>query len=233
MRNALTHRITRSRRGWWIAAVILVASGVALSASVAQGRVDPVSTAQSPAAMSPDTVAIVTGGGTVIVPEGTMNVVASFGVNARRPDGFAGGGAASGRVNYDEHANVGSRHVNAPVLFMEAALSAPPTQNGTGGNAAMSADCTAPAECPSGFGSVLVYVEDNSDSGANSDVFRIFFCIAGASVPPTNFNGSTAPAGCTGPEGGTLRTGNVQVRQTITGAGPNAPTAARAPLRLP
>ena len=152
---------------------------------------------------------------------------------SRRPDGFAGGGGASGRVNYDEHANVASRHVNAPVMFMEAAMSSSPTPNGTGGSAAMSADCTAPAECPSGFGSILVYVEDNSDSGANSDVFRIFFCAGGASVPPSNFNGTSAPIGCTGPEGGTLRTGNIQVRQTISGSGPNAPTAVRAPLRLP
>src|SRR6266568_469284 len=115
MRNALTHRLTRSRRRWWIAAVMVVATGVALSASVVQGRVDPMSTQPATAAMSQDTVAIVTGGGTVVVTEGAMNVVASFGLNARRPDGFTGGGPAAGRVNYDEHANVGSRHVNAPV----------------------------------------------------------------------------------------------------------------------
>ena len=59
MRNALTHRITRSRRRWWLAAVIVVASGVALSASVAQGRAEPVSTSTAVAAMSPDTVAII------------------------------------------------------------------------------------------------------------------------------------------------------------------------------
>ena len=85
-----------------------------------------------------------------------------FGLNARRPDGFTGGGIASGRVNYDEHANVASRHVNAPVALMQAAMSGSPTPNGTGGSAAMSADCTPPAECPSGFNSVIVYVEDNA-----------------------------------------------------------------------
>ena len=233
MRNVLTYRLTRSRRGLCIAAVIVVASGLALSASAVQGRVDPLSTQPSSAVMSPDTVAIVTGGGTVIVTEGTMNVVASFGLNARRPDGFVAGGAASGRVNYDEHANVATRHVNAPVVLMQAAMSATPTANGTGGSAAMSADCAAPAECPASFLSVLVYVEDNSDSGANSDVFRIFFCTASPFLPGPTFNGATAPANCIGPEGNTLRTGNIQVRQTITGTTATAPTAARAPLRLP
>jgi hypothetical protein len=210
-----------------------VATGVALSPGVVQGRVDPITTQPATAAMSPDTVAIVTGGGTVIVTETGMNVVASFGLNARRPDGFTGGGAASGRVNYDEHANVGSRHVNAPVALMQAAMSASPTPNGTGGSAAMSADCTAPAECPSGFASVIVYVEDNSDSGATNDVFKIFFCTLSPFLPGPTFNGSTAPASCIGPEGNTLRTGNIQVRQTITGSSASVPTAARAPLRLP
>jgi len=185
------------------------------------------------AVMSPDVVAIVTGGGTVTVTEGTTNVIASFGLNARRPDGFVSGGIATGRVNYDEHKSVATRHVNAPVTLMEAAMSASPTPNGTGGNAAMAADCAAPAECPAGFSSVLVYVEDNSDSGANSDRFKIFFCTSGPTLPGPTFNGSTAPAGCVGPEGDLLRTGNIQVRQTITGGGASVPTAARAPLRLP
>ncbi|TME72975.1 MAG: hypothetical protein E6H89_06675 [Chloroflexi bacterium] len=234
MRNALTQRITRSRPRGWIAPVVAVmALGVALPASVVLGRVEPLSAQPAAAAMSPDTVAIVTGGGTVIVTEGTMNVVASFGLNARRPDGFTGGGIASGRVNYDEHANVASRHVNAPVALMQAAMSGSPTPNGTGGSAAMSADCTPPAECPSGFNSVIVYVEDNADSGATFDVFKIFFCTFGPFLPGPTFNGSTAPASCIGPEGNTLRTGNIQVRQTITGSSASVPTAARAPLRLP
>src|SRR5438105_9607528 len=104
MRNAVSRYVRRSR--WLIPAVIVASGGLALSAGMAQGRVDPVSTAPSvTAAMSQDTVAIVTGGGTVIVAESTGNVVASFGLNARRPDGFTGGGAATGRGNYDEHAN--------------------------------------------------------------------------------------------------------------------------------
>ena len=232
MRNAASRYVRRSR--WFIAAAIVASGALALSSGIAQGRVDPISTGPSvTAAMSQDAVAIVTGGGTVVVTEGTMNVVASFGINAKRPDGFAGGGPASGRVNYTEHANVGSRHLNAPVVLMEAFLSSSPTPNGTGGSAAMSADCTAPAECPSGFASAIVYVEDNSDSGANSDVFKIFFCTFSPFLPGPTFNGTTAPASCVGPEGNTIRTGNIQVRQTITGSGPNMPTAARAPLRVP
>src|SRR5438445_632281 len=87
MRNALTQRITRSRPRGWIAPVVAVmALGVALPASVVLGRVEPLSAQPAAAAMSPDTVAIVTGGGTVIVTEGTMNGVASFGLNARRPE---------------------------------------------------------------------------------------------------------------------------------------------------
>jgi len=233
MRNVFAHRLTRSRRGLCIAAVIVVVSGVALSAGAVQGRVDPPSTQPSSSVMSPDTIAIVTGGGTVVVTETTMNVVASFGLNARRPDGFVAGGAASGRVNYDEHANVNTRHVNAPVVLMEAAMSATPTANGTGGSAALSADCAAPAECPATFLSVIVYVEDNSDSGANSDVFKIFFCTTSPFLPGPTFNGASAPANCIGPEGNTLRTGNIQVRQTITGTMAAAPMAVRAPLRLP
>src|SRR5207247_6478173 len=158
MRNVLTHRLARSRGAGWIAAVIVVASGVALSASVAQGRADPVSTQPATAALRPYTVASVTGGGTVIVGETPMTVVASFGVNARRPDGFTGGGPASGRVNYTEHANVNTRHLNAPVVLMEAAMSANPSPNGTGGSAAMSADCTAPADCSLGVAPAMVAV---------------------------------------------------------------------------
>ena len=234
MRNALTQRITRSRtRGWIAPVVVVMALGVALPASVVLGRVEPLSAQPTAAAMSQDTVAIVTGGGTVTVTEGTMNFVASFGVNARRPDGFTSGGAATGRVNYDEHGNVSTRRVNAPVVAMEAAMSSQPSPNGTGGSATMSADCTAPAEC-SGFASVIVYVEDNSDSGAQSDRFKIFFCTVGPFLPPSNFTGgSLAGSGCVGPEGDLLRTGNIQVRQTISGSTASVPTAARAPLRLP
>src|SRR5438270_8725892 len=232
MPNAVA-RLTRARSSWSVAAVALVATGFALSAGIAQGRIDPQSNQTPAAVMSPDVVAIVTGGGTVIVTENLTSVIASFGLNARRPDGFVAGGGATGRVNYDEHKNVGTRHVNAPVVLMEAAMSATPTPNGTGGSAAMSADCAAPAECPAGFQSAIVYVEDNSDSGANSDRFKIFFCTGGPFLPGPTFTGATAPAGCVGPEGDLPRTGNLQVRQSITGAGASVPTAARAPLRLP
>jgi len=233
MRNAHPHLFIRSRRHWSFAAAILVASGVALSASIAQGRVEPGAMQPASAALSQDTVAIVTGGGTVEVTSFPQNILASFGVNAKRPAGFTGGGAASGRINFDQHANVPGRRVNAPVLFMTAAMSATPSPNGTGGSAAMSADCTAPtAECPTGNASVLVYVEDNSDQGANNDVFRIFYCTTAAAVPPPTFNGTSA-AGCIGPTGGTIRTGNIQVRSTITGTSSSVPTAARAPFRLP
>ena len=236
MQNGLTHRITRSRRGWWLAAVVVVASGVALSASIAQGRAELGSAPAASSQLSQDTVAIVTGGGTVEVPQFPQNILASFGVNAKRPAGFTGGGAASGRINFDQHANIPGRRVNAPVLFMTAAMSATPSANGTGGSAAMSADCTAPAaECPTGNASVLVYVEDNSDQGANNDVFRIFYCTTAAAVPPPAFDGTiaSAPAGCTAPTVGPIRTGNIQVRSTITGTSSSVPTAARAPFRLP
>src|SRR2546422_5442378 len=236
MRNAHPHLFIRSRRHWSFAAAILVASGVALSASIAQGRVEPGAMQPASAALSQDTVAIVTGGGTVELPAIPMNTLASFAVNAKRPAGFTGGGAASGRINFDQHANVAGRHVNAPVLFMTAAMSATPSPNGTGGSAAMSADCTAPtAECPTGNASVLVYVEDNSDQGANNDVFRIFYCTTAAAVPPPAFDGTiaSAPAGCTAPTVGPIRTGNIQVRSTITGTSSSVPTAARAPFRLP
>ena len=214
MRNAASRYVRRSR--WFIAAAIVASGALALSSGIAQGRVDPISTGPSvTAAMSQDAVAIVTGGGTVVVTEGTMNVVASFGINAKRPDGFAGGGPASGRVNYTEHANVGSRHLNAPVVLMEAFLSSSPTPNGTGGSAAMSADCTAPAECPSGFASAIVYVEDNSDSGANSDVFKIFFCTFSPFLPGPTFNGTgTLDLG-----DGTAQTGGLALVATLTATG--------------
>src|SRR3989454_903205 len=89
-------------------------------------------------------------------------------------------------------------------------------------------DCTAPAsECPSNtpaFQSVLVYVQDNSDTGAN-DVFQISFCTGPAVV---------SPLGCGAAEGGALRTGQIQIRASVPGSGGmSVPTAARAPLRLP
>src|SRR5207244_9773535 len=83
----------------------------------------------------------------------------------------------------------------------------------SGGSATVAGDCTAPgSECPPGNLSALVYVEDNADPGGGYDVFRIFFCSGPPSLPGPGFGGVTAPSGCDGPEGGTLRTGNIQVR---------------------
>lgn len=228
MRNAFTQHITRWRLLGSIAAVAVVTGGAVLSSSVVQGRIDPLSQQPTRAVVSPNTIAIVTGGGTVIAVVNAMNVVASFGVNGKRPAGFVqnGAGSAQGRINYDEHAQTPNRHVNVPVTFMNASISATPTPNGTGGEAQLIGDCTAPlAECPAGFQSVLVHVIDNSDSGANSDVFEIFFCAGPASATPTC---NPAPEAS-----GTLRTGNIQVRSSLGAAGATAPTAARAPLRLP
>src|SRR5207237_1392948 len=50
----------------------------------------------------------------------------------------------------------------------------------------------------------------------------------GPFLPAPGFNGSTAPAGCTGPEGGTIRTGNIQVRSVLASAVQNALAAAGA-----
>lgn len=181
----------RRRTASIIAALTVVA--VALSPSIAE------------AVESPDTIAKVTGGGTVLAAPTYPTTLASFGLNARRPVGFVGGGTAEGRLNYDRHRNSTGRHFNAPVVLMQAFLTGTPTPNGTGGSAAIVADCLAVgAVCPTGSSTALVQVEDNSDSGAGSDVFRIFFCTGAPQLP--------APTGCSGAEGGTLRTGNIQVR---------------------
>jgi len=136
------------------------------------------------------------------------------------------GGAALGRINYDKHAQVPNRHVNVPVTFMNVELSATPSPNGTGGRAQLIGDCTvAGSECPTGMSSVLVYVEDNSDTGAN-DKFNISYCVGSASVAPT---------GCGAAEGGTTtRSGQIQIRPTgPSGSVGNGATAARVPLRVP
>jgi hypothetical protein len=187
--------------------------------------------------MDPNAAAVVTGGGTVIAPSGFGTAVASFGLNAKRPPGFTGGGMATGRINYNKHAQSSNgRHTNVPVMMMEAQTSTTPTPNGTGGKATLSGNCGDPtSECPTGTASVIVYVEDNGDSGGGIDVFRIFFCTVPAFLPdPTTFDPTMPPTGCQGPEGGLLRTGNIQVRVTgPSGSAGMAPTAARAPIRLP
>lgn len=200
-------RIARSRVAPAIA-VLAFCAGVALSGSVAQGRVDSLTGSRLASAQSPDATAKVTGGGTVLAAPTYYTTVASFGLNARRPQGFIGGATAVGRINYNRHRNSLGRHVNAPVTQMQ-------TFKGggqTGGSASIIADCAPPAECPPGTSYVLVYVEDNSDSGAGSDVFRIFNCTGPAILPDAGFNGTTIPQGCAAAEGGFLRTGNIQVR---------------------
>jgi hypothetical protein len=139
--------------------------------------------------------ATVTGGGTVLVGP----TLASFGINARAP-----GIGQLGRIEYRRHAKLADAHVNAPVVFAFAATAVTPTPNGSGGVAILVGDCTAPgADCPPGALSVVVLVVDSADSGSGTDVFQISFC----SGPP-----SLTATGCSAAEGGTLRTGNIQVR---------------------
>src|SRR5207247_5913842 len=153
--HRVVKRITLWRTLCSIAAVAVVAVGAALSSSDAQGRVDPSAQQPTGSQLSADTVAIVTGGGTVTVT-GVPDFVASFGLPATRPAGFTGGGAAQGRINYDRHTQMASRHVNVPVTLMSAELAVNPSPNGTGGRAQIVGDCTAPAtECPTGFSAVL------------------------------------------------------------------------------
>jgi hypothetical protein len=231
-KHGLVKRITRWRMIGAFAAVATVAVAATLTGSVAQGRVDPGLAGRAATLLSVDTIAIATGGGTI---ESDPTTIASFGINAKRPAGFnppGTNGAAQGRINYDKHAQVaGGRHVNVPVAFMTAEIANPQTGNQTGGKAELVGDCQAPgAECPTalpGTKSVLVHVEDNSDSGAGFDVFRILYCTSTASQtivsPVCPFTEADI----------TLRTGNIQIRTNVSGSGGNAPTSARAPIRLP
>ena len=179
MTERLISHITRSRIPA-IAAVALLAVALTIPGRLAQARVDG-SDGRSAAAQSPDTIAFATGGGTVTVD---VTTVASFGINAKRPDGTFTSGVAQGRINYDKHANItGGRHVNVPVNFMSAQIGPTISPNGTGGTATISGNCSdLGAECPTGVGGVLVTVTDNSDSGAGTDTFTITFCSQGA--PP-------------------------------------------------
>jgi hypothetical protein len=177
---------------------------IVLPPDSAQGRVDG-SAVGWMNVRSPDTVVIVTGGGTVVL----ANSNASFGFNSQRPTNFltGTGGPSIGRLNFDEQGGLG-RHVNVPIKFKTAEVSATLSPNGTGGKATIVGDCTdATAQCPPNnppFGSVVVYIEDNADSGAGSDIFQITFCTGPASSSPT---------GCAiAPEGGFLDTGNTQIR---------------------
>jgi len=224
MPHPLLERIARSRVTSTVAVLVLCAA-VAVSGGVAQGRIDPMTGgAHVISSQSPDTTAKVTGGGTVLAAPTYTTTIASFGLNARRPQGFIGGGAAVGRINYDRHRNSVGRHVNAPVTQMQAFDGS----GQTGGSASMIADCTPPAECPPGATYVLVYVEDNSDSGAGSDVFRIFACTGFVLLPDPGFTGTPAPSNCDAGEGGILRTGNIQVRGDAGVLGEQISTAAAA-----
>src|SRR6266550_3048858 len=191
-------RIARSRVLPAIA-VLALCAGVALSGSVAQGRVESLTGSNLVSSQSQDTTAKVTGGGTVLAWPTYATTIASFGLNARRPQGYVSGPTAVGRVTYNRHRNSVGRHVNAPVTQMQAFKGS----GQTGGSASIIADCTPPAECPPATDYVLVYVEDNSDSGAGSDVFRIFDCTGFAFLPGPTFNGVTPPGGCSAFEGGT------------------------------
>ena len=94
MRYAPIERIARSRAASFIA-ILAVLMSITLSGSLAQGRVDPFAAGTSND-LSGDTVAKITGGGTVLAAPLYPNTVATFGVNARRPAGFISGGAATG-----------------------------------------------------------------------------------------------------------------------------------------
>ena len=120
MRYTFGERVRRSRTASSLA-IIVIAAGVALSSGYAHARMNALDGGQVSAQLSSDVVAKATGGGTVLVPT-QSNAVASFGINARRPTGFVPGGApdAQGRINYDRHRGTTGRHVNVPVVFMQA-----------------------------------------------------------------------------------------------------------------
>ena len=223
----LNRRFGPAPRSLFAVAVILI--GTVLSTDVAQGRVDLASDV-SATQQDDDTVSKATGGGTVFAYPQPDKTVSSFGVNARRPVGFTTGGLAEGRINYDRHRSGAGRHVNAPVILMQSENSGTPGPNGTGGTASIIADCTiGGSTCPLNNVQAIVYVEDNSDSGANSDVFRIWFCTVAHTLPLPDLSDPNADlGGCTGPEGGLLRTGNIQVRAQAGLAGETMATAAAA-----
>lgn len=234
MRYSVLERIKRSRALSSLA-ILAITLSLVTSAGIAQARVDLGAASRAATALTMDSVAKATGGGTVVTnvaPNPTA--IASFGLNARRPVGYVpgtGDSSAQGRVNYDRHSNSTGRHVNAPVAFMDAS-STPTPPNNTGGSALLDADCTGasgPAECPQGRNSAVVYVEDNADSGKGVDRFFIYFC---SDLPqplnPTGFMpGQPIPTlTCDPAEGGTLRSGNIQVRGDAAVAGELIGTAA-------
>src|SRR3989475_13122801 len=114
MRYALSAHGTRTRIVGAIAAIVVLCFAMTRPADIAQGRVDPTTQDQGQAALSGDTVGVATGGGTVTVTV-PISLVASFGINGKRPGGVTGGGAAAGRVNYARHADNTTRpHLKRP-----------------------------------------------------------------------------------------------------------------------
>jgi hypothetical protein len=223
-------RLRKSRVGSSIVVLAIVMS-ISLTAGRAMARVDPLASQSTATSLDADALAKVTGGGTVLAKPMSPAPVASFGLNARRPVGFLGGGVAEGRINYDRHKNMANRHVNVPVVYMQAAP-APQPPNQTGGDALIVGDCTAQgATCPAltALGdpvqSAVVYVEDRATPGASQDFFQIYFCSTPAG-PPLNFTPRVAIAGCDGPEGDLLRSGNIQIRGDAAVAGEMVGTAA-------
>jgi len=227
MRYSVLERIKRSRTLSSLA-ILAITLSLVTSAGIAQARVDLGAASRTATTLVMDSVAKATGGGTVTTNAApNPSAIGSFGLNARRPVGYVpgtGDSSAEGRVNYVRHSNSTGRHVNAPVAFMDASPTPTPPNN-TGGAALLVADCTGasgPAECPQSRNSAIVYVEDNADSGKGVDKFFIYFCQdLPAPFNPTGFIPG-APIGgltCDPAEGGTLRSGNIQVRGDAAVAG--------------
>jgi hypothetical protein len=218
MQHALSQRIRRSRFASALAVLAIVLS-VALSPNVGQASVDPDTGSTAPSPESGATVAKVTGGGTVLAQPTFSTTIASFGLNARRAVAFPGDGTALGRIMYDRHRNSTGRLVNVPVVYMQGlTMNTPP--NGTGGTATIVGDCMAPqATCPAGSLWAVARVQDNSDAGPGSDEFTINFCNSGT---------APAPATCGLVEGGTLRTGNIQIHPDPGVTGESISTASAA-----
>jgi hypothetical protein len=223
-------RIRRSRVVSSLVILAIVVS-VSLTAGKTMARVDPMVSQSTATLLDENALAKVTGGGTVLARPMMPAPVASFGLNARRPTGFLGGGGAEGRINYDRHKNMANRHVNVPVRYMQAAP-APQPPNNTGGDALIVGDCTAQgATCPATTSggdpvqSAIVYVEDRATPGTGQDFFQIYFCSTPAG-PPSGFVPRTPMTECDGPEGDVLRSGNIQIRGDAAVAGEMIGTAA-------
>jgi hypothetical protein len=208
MKYSFAQHDARSRTALAIAALVVMS--LVLPSDITASRANAATTSSATATQDSQTWIKVTGAGTVFVTP-PAGIVASFSVKARRPAAFPNG-EAHGRIHYVKHANVPNRKVNAPVTFMQAESTPRPPENDRGGKATLVGDCHQPgAECPSQTDYVLVYVEDNSDRGKNNDVFEIFYCSGTPGLPGATFPG-TVPFLCSGPEGGPLRSGNIQIR---------------------